>query len=99
MLKVRLRQNISNIGVSVILIFDHVTEPFISVAGLPQKTVYAFDSENPTQNGQNGTTVNQNVHLCEVPETHVIDTSTTIGRKMIKRRKNKVKIISIRVSF
>ena len=73
--------------------FYHVIEPVISVAGLPQKTVYAFDSENTIQTGQNGPNVTQNVHLCEVPETHVIDTSTTIGRKMIKRRKNKVSII------
>ena len=72
------------------LMFYHVTQPVISVAGLPQKTVYAFDSENPIENGHNGANVTQNVHLCEVPETHVIDTSTTIGRKMIKRRKNKV---------
>ena len=96
MLKARLRQNISNI---VILMYAHMTEPSLSVAGLPQKTVYAFDSQNPNQNSQNGANVTQNVHLCEVPETHVIDTSTTIGRKMIKRRKNKVKTILRRVLF
>ena len=96
MLKARLRQNISNIA---ILMYYHVTEPSLSVAGLPQKTVYAFNSENPIQNGQKGPNVTQNVHLCEVPETHVIDTSTTIGRKMIKRRKNKVKTILRRVLF
>ena len=64
-----------------------MVKSFNSVAGLPKKTVYSF-KENDF-NSQNKT---QTVHLCEVPETHVIDTSTTIGRKMIKRRKNKVRI-------
>ena len=59
--------------------------------------MYAFDATNPTQNGQIGVNMTQNMHLCEVPETHVIDTSTTIGRKMIKRRKNKVNATKKRI--